>query len=80
VEKHLSSGNIERFPLLLQTQDQSVRKEVISLIISHLELLTGSFDQYVPSTSSEKYELGRKHFVGFSQNSLSIQEEEQLTE
>jgi hypothetical protein len=34
-KKHLSSGNIEMFPLLLQIQDQSDYKEVIPLIISH---------------------------------------------
>jgi hypothetical protein len=34
-KKHLSSGNIEMFPLLLQVQSQTDYKEVIPLIISH---------------------------------------------
>jgi hypothetical protein len=34
------------FPLLLQTQDQSDYKEVVPLIVSHLESLTVSLDQY----------------------------------
>jgi hypothetical protein len=54
-------------------------KEVFKLIISHLETLTDSPDQYFP-LSSEMYDWVRSPFVGFSQNSLSMQEEEQLTE
>jgi hypothetical protein len=45
-----------------------------------LESLTDSLDQYFPSLSSEMYDWVRNPFVGFSQNSLSLQEEEQLTE
>jgi hypothetical protein len=45
-KKQLSSGNTEMFLLLLQIQDQSDYKEVIPLIISHLESLTDSCDQY----------------------------------
>jgi hypothetical protein len=55
-------------------------EEVIPLIISHLESLTDSLDLYFPSLSSEIYDWVRNPFVGFSQNSLSVQEEEQLTE
>jgi hypothetical protein len=68
------------FPLLLQIQDQAGYKEVIPLSISHLGSLTDSLDQYILSLSSEMYDWTRKPFVGFSQNSLSMQEEEQLTE
>jgi hypothetical protein len=78
-KKHLSSGNTEKFVLLLQIQNQSDYKEVTPLIISHLELLTDSLDQYSPS-SSEMYDWVRNPFIGFSQNSLSMQEEEQFTE
>jgi hypothetical protein len=53
LKKHLSNGNTEIFPLLLQIQDQSDYKEVIPLIISHLESLTGSLGKYIPSLSSE---------------------------
>jgi hypothetical protein len=74
--KQLSSRNIEMFPLLLQIQDQ----EVIPLTISHLESLTDRLDQYFPSLPSEMYDWFRNPFVGFLQNSLSMQEEEQLTE
>jgi hypothetical protein len=68
------------FPLLLQIQDQSDYKEVIPLIIRHLESLTDSLDQYCPSLSSEMYAWVRNPFVGFSQNSLSMEEKVQLTE
>jgi hypothetical protein len=34
-KKHLSSGNIEMFPLLLQIQDQSEYKEIIPLIVKY---------------------------------------------
>jgi hypothetical protein len=44
-KKHLSSGNTEMFPLLLQVQSQTDYKEVIPLIISHLESLTEKLDQ-----------------------------------
>jgi hypothetical protein len=39
-KKHISSGNFKMFPLLLQVQSQTDYKEVIPLIISHLESLT----------------------------------------
>jgi hypothetical protein len=45
-KKHLSIGNIEMFPLLLQIQGQSGYKEGIPLLISHLEsptALTNTF-------------------------------------
>jgi hypothetical protein len=54
-KKHLSSGNIEIFPFILQILGQSDYKEVITLIISHLESLACSLDQYFPSLSSEIY-------------------------
>jgi hypothetical protein len=68
------------FPLLLQIQDQSDYKEAVPLNISHLESLTDSLDQYFPSSALEMYDWVRNPFVGFSQNSRSMQEEEQLTE
>jgi hypothetical protein len=52
-KEHLSNGSIEMFSLLLQIQDQSDYKEVIPLIISHLQSLTDSLDQHFPSFSSE---------------------------
>jgi hypothetical protein len=82
-KKHLSSGNIEMFPFLLQVQSQTDYKESIPLIISHLESLTENLVQYFPSLSSEMYDWVRNPFVEFSPNSknlLSLQEEEQLTE
>jgi hypothetical protein len=82
-KKHLSSGNIEIFPLLLQVQSQTDYKEVIPLIISRFESLTENHDQYFPSLSSEMHDWVRNPFVEFSPNSqnlLSLQEEEQLTE
>jgi hypothetical protein len=39
------------FPLLAQVQDQSDYKDLIPLIITHLESLTVSLDQYFPSLS-----------------------------
>jgi hypothetical protein len=75
----VEGGNIEIFSLILQIQDQSDYKEVIPLIISHLESLTDSLDQYFPSLSPEMYDWVREAFVGFAQSSLSTQEE-QLTE
>jgi hypothetical protein len=71
------------FPLLLQVQSQTDYKEIIPLIISHLESLTENRDQFFPSLSSEMYDWVRNPFVEFSPNSqnlLSLQEEEQLTE
>jgi hypothetical protein len=61
------------FPILLQIQDQSEHKEVIPLIISHLQSLTDSPDQYFPSSSLEMYDCVRNPFAGFSQNSLRMQ-------
>jgi hypothetical protein len=77
-KKHLSSGNTEIFLLLLQIQYQSDYKEVIPLIISHLPSLTDNPDQYIPSLLSEMYDWVRNRFVASSQNSLSMQKEEQL--
>jgi hypothetical protein len=71
------------FPFLLQIQSQTDYKEVIPLIVSHLESLTENLDQYFSSLSSEMYDWVRNRLVEFSpnsQNSLSLQEEEQLTE
>jgi hypothetical protein len=68
------------FPLLLQIQDQSDCKEFFPLIVSHLESVTDSLDQYFPSLSSEMYDWVRNPFVGFSKDSLCMQKEEQLTE
>jgi hypothetical protein len=55
-------------------------KEAIPLIMSHLESLTDSLDQYFPSLSSELYDWVRNPFIGFPQNSPSMQKEEQFTE
>jgi hypothetical protein len=57
-----------------------VQGQFLPLIISHLQSLTDSPDQYVPSLSSEMCDWVRDPFVGFLQNSLSMQEEEQLTD
>jgi hypothetical protein len=62
--KQLLSGNIDMFPFLLQIQDQSDYKEVIPLIISHLESLADSLDQYFPSLSSEMYDWVRNLLLG----------------
>jgi hypothetical protein len=62
---------------------ESDYKEVIPLIISHLESLTENLDQYFSSLSSEMYDWIRNTFVYFSPNSqnlLCLQEEQQLTE
>jgi hypothetical protein len=45
-----------------------------------LKSLTDSLDQYFPFLPSEMYNWVRNPFVEFSQNSLSMHEEEQLTE
>jgi hypothetical protein len=82
-KKHLSIGNIEMFPLLLQVQSQTDYKEVIPLIISRLESQTEKPCQYFPSLLSEMCDWVRNRFVEFSpnfQNLLSLQEEEHLTE
>jgi hypothetical protein len=55
-KKHLSSGGIEMFLLVLQIQDQPDCNEANSLIISHLESPTYSLNQNLPSLSSEMYE------------------------
>jgi hypothetical protein len=71
------------FPLLLQVQSQTDYKEVIPLIISHLESQTENLDQYFPSLSSEMCDTVRNTFVEFSPNSqnlLSLQEEEEEEE
>jgi hypothetical protein len=68
-KKHLSIRNIEMFPLLLQVQSDRYYKEVIPLIISHLESLTENLDQYFHSLSSEMYDWVRNPFVEFSTNS-----------
>jgi hypothetical protein len=45
-----------------------------------LESLADSLDQYFACLSSEMYDWVRNPFVGFSQNSLSMQEEERVNE
>jgi hypothetical protein len=52
------------FPLLLQIQDHSDSKEVIPLIVAHLETLTDSLDQYFPSLSSEIHDWVGSPLVG----------------
>jgi F0F1-type ATP synthase delta subunit len=64
LKRHLSSRNTEMFLLLLQIQDQSDYKEVIPLIISHLESLADSLNQYFPSLSSEMYDWVRNLLLG----------------
>ncbi len=47
-KKHLSRGNIEMFPLLLQVQTQTEHENVIPLITSHLESLSEKLHKYFP--------------------------------
>jgi hypothetical protein len=68
------------FPLLLQFPGQPDYKEAVTLVIGHLESLTDSLDQYFRFLLSEMYDWVRNPSVGFSQNSLSMQEKQQLTE
>jgi hypothetical protein len=77
-KEHPPSVNIEMFPLPLQIQDQSDSKEVVPLIISHLQSPTDSLDQCFPFLSSEMYDCVRNRFVGFSQNSLSSKRKSNL--
>ncbi len=53
-KKHLSRGNVEIFPLLLQTQTEY--ENVIPLITSHLGSLSEKLDKYFPSLSSNMYD------------------------
>ena len=80
-KKHLSRGNVEMFPLLLQTQ--TGYENVIPLITSHLGSLSEKLDKYFPSLSSNTYDWVRNPFTEFSpstENLLSLQEEEELSE
>ncbi len=52
-KKHLSRGNVEMFPLLLQTQAEY--ENVIPLITSHLGSLSEKLDKYF-SLSSNTYD------------------------
>ncbi len=53
-KKHLPRGNVETFPLLLQTQAEY--ENVIPLITSHLGSLSEKLDKYLPSLSSNTYD------------------------
>ena len=80
-KKHLSRGNVEMFPLLLQTQTEY--ENVIPLITSHLGSLSEKLDKYFPSLSSDTYDWVRNPFTEFSpstENLLSLHEEEELSE
>ncbi len=80
-KKHLLRGNIEMFPLLLQTQTEY--ENAIPLITNHLGSLSEKLHKYFPSLSSNKYDWVRNPFTEFSpstENLLSLQEEEELSE
>lgn len=82
-KKHLSRGNVEMFPLLLQVQTQTDYQKVIPLITSHLRSLAEKLDKYFPSLSSDMYDWVRNPFIELSSNSqnlLSLQEEEEISE
>ena len=82
-KKHLSRGNVEMFPLLLQVQTQTKYEYVIPLITSHLGSLSEKLHKYFPSLSSDMYDWVRNSFTEFSpstENLLSLQEEEELSE
>ena len=82
-KKHLSRGNMEMFPLLLQLQSGADYEEVIPLITSHLESLSEKIDKYFPSFSLEIYDWVRNPFRELSANSpnaFTLHEEEQFTE
>ena len=82
-KKHLSKGNVEMFPLLLQVQTQTKYEYVIPLITSHLGSLSEKLHKYFPSLSSDMYDWVRNPFTEFSpstENLLSLQEEEALSE
>ena len=82
-KKHLSRGNVEMFPLLLQVQTQTKYEYVIPLITSHLGSLSEKLHKYFPSLSSDMYDWVRNPFTEFSpstENLLSLQEEEELSE
>ncbi len=53
-KKHLSKGNVEMFPLLLQTQTEC--ENVIPLIASHLGLLSEKLDKYFIFLLSNTYD------------------------
>ncbi len=80
-EKHLSRGNVEIFPLQLQTQTEY--ENVIPLIISHLRSVRKKHDKYFPSLSSNTYDWVRNPFTESSpltENLLSLQEDKKLNE
>ncbi len=60
-KKHLSRGNVEMFPLLLQTQTEY--ENVIPLITSHLGSPSEKLDQYFHSLSSNTYDWLRNPFT-----------------
>ncbi len=69
------------FPFLLQTQTEY--ENVIPLITSHLGSLPEKLDKCFPSLSSNTYEWVRNLFTDFlpsTENLLSLQEEEKLSE
>ncbi len=69
------------FPFLPQTQTEY--ENVIPLITSHLGSLPEKLDKYFPSLSSNTYDWVNNPFTEFSlstENLLSLQEEEQLSE
>ena len=65
-KKHLSRGNVEMFPLLLQVQTQTKYEYVIPLTTSYLGSLSGKLHKYFPSLSSDMYDWVRNPFSEFS--------------
>ena len=59
-KKHVSQGNCEMFPILVQRMNLI---DILPLITNHLEFLIKGLDKYFPSISLEEYDWIRNPFV-----------------
>ncbi len=80
-KNHISRGNVEMFPLLLQTQIEY--ENAIPLITNNLGSLSEKLGKYFLPLSSNTYGWVRNPFAEFSpstENLLSLQKGEELSE
>jgi hypothetical protein len=72
-----SKGNLEMFPLTAKTN----HKDILELILKHLDSLHCQINHYFPSLSIEKYDWVRNPFVeASSEDQFTLDEQEQLAE
>ena len=75
-KKHVAAGNLEMFPSVQLTN----HRDILPLIVQHLESLSSSLSTYFPSISVDKYDWVRNPFVELEscEGQFTLKEEEEL--